>query len=81
MTISDGLKEDLVKFGIKNSNILVARDGVDLAEFSASMNKEERKEKQRIFREEFFTEHDDRRRRKKIAVYIGSLYPWKGLIF
>ena len=78
VTISDGLKEDLVKFGIKNSNILVARDGVDLAEFSASMNKEERKEKQRIFREEFFTEHDDRRRRKKIAVYIGSLYPWKG---
>ncbi len=78
IAISDGLKEDLVKFGIKNFNILVARDGVDLAEFSVPMNKGERKEKQRIFREEFFTDHDDRRRRKKIAVYIGSLYPWKG---
>ena len=77
VAISDGLKEDLIKFGIKDSNVLVARDGVDLDEFSVPMN-EEYKEKQRIFREEFFTEHDDRRRRKKIAVYIGSLYPWKG---
>src|SRR3989344_8191341 len=33
VAISDGLKKDLVKFGIKDSNILVARDGVDLGDF------------------------------------------------
>lgn len=78
VAISDGLKEDLVKFGIKDSNILVARDGVDLKEFNMPTNTEERKEKQKKLREEFFTHHPDRYRRKKIAVYVGNLYPWKG---
>jgi len=78
VAISDGLKEDLVKFGIESSRILVARDGVDLSEFILPTNYEERKEKQKILREEFFTYHPDRNRRKKIAVYIGHLYSWKG---
>ena len=38
IAISNGLKEDLVKFGIKDSNILVAHDGVDLEEFDVGIN-------------------------------------------
>lgn len=68
VAISDGLKEDLVKFGIKDSNIRVARDGVDLEEFNVNISKEEA-------RKYFFPPNYEH---KKIAVYIGHLYPWKG---
>jgi len=78
VVISDGLKGDLIKFGIKDSNIQIARDGVDLSNFNVPINAEERKEEQKRLREEFFTYHFDFYRRKKIAVYIGSLYSWKG---
>lgn len=78
VAISEGLKEDLERFGIQGSNIFIARDGVDLDEFNMSMNTEERKEEQKRLREKFFTHHSDFYRRKKIAVYIGHLYTWKG---
>lgn len=78
IVISDGLKEDFLKFSIKNSNIFVARDGVDLREFSLPANGEDRKQMQKNLREQFFTYHPDRNRRKKIAVYVGHLYSWKG---
>ncbi|MBI2057599.1 MAG: glycosyltransferase [Candidatus Yanofskybacteria bacterium] len=71
VAISNGLKEDLVKFGIRGPNILVAPDGVDLAEFNCQENKIQ-------LREKFFSFHDDKFRRKKIAVYVGHLYTWKG---
>ena len=73
VAISDGLKEDLVKLGIKDSNIRVARDGVDLDEFNVTITKEEAKNK--IYSnmpQEFFG-------RKKIAVYVGHFYNWKGV--
>ena len=73
VTISDGLKEDLVKFGIKDSNIRVERDGVDLDEFKVVMSKEDARKK-------FFKNiHWESFSRKKIAVYIGHLYNWKGV--
>lgn len=72
VAISDGLKEDLVNFGIKDTNILVARDGVDLEEFNIQMTKEDAR---KILFEKI---HNESFGRKKIAVYIGSLYPWKG---
>ena len=72
VAISNGLKDDLVKFGIEESNILVAHDGVDLEEFSVETSKEEA-------RKRFYSNiHDESFGRKKIAVYIGSLYSWKG---
>lgn len=72
VAISDGLKEDLVKFGIKDSNILVARDGVDLEEFNVKISKEEARKK-------FFKNiHHESFAHKKLAVYIGSFYQWKG---
>lgn len=78
VAISKGLKEDLVGFGIKDANIIVARDGVDLSEFKVLTIEEERRAEQINAREKFFTYHPDFNRRKKIAVYIGHLYTWKG---
>lgn len=72
VAISDGLKEDLVKFGIKDKNIIVERDGVDLDEFNINVSKEDAR--QRLFK----NLHHDSFLRKKIAVYVGQLYPWKG---
>ena len=73
VAISGGLKEDLVKFGIRSSNILVARDGVDLKEFKVQMSKEDARNK-------FFKNiHQESFGRKKIAVYVGHLYSWKGV--
>ena len=73
IAISDGLKEDLVKFGIKDSSVLVARDGVDLEEFNVNLSKIDS-------RKMFFSNfHPEAYGRKKLAVYVGHLYWWKGV--
>ncbi|MBI2676569.1 MAG: glycosyltransferase [Candidatus Yanofskybacteria bacterium] len=69
IVISEGLKEDFKKH--YKGPILVAPDGVDLGEFNCQENKIQ-------LREKFFNFHYDCYRRKKIAVYTGHLYPWKG---
>ena len=71
VAISNGLKGDLVKFGIKESNVLVAHDGVNLKEFDFQITKDEAR--QRLFK----NLHHNSFLRKKIAVYVGQLYPWK----
>jgi len=45
ITISQGLKDEFVKFGFKPNNILVAHDGVDLEEFDMGLSKEEARKK------------------------------------
>ncbi len=73
VAISNGLKEDLVKSGVKDGNILMARDGVDLDNFNIAINQvEARKKLYSEFHWEAFA-------RKKIAVYVGHLYLWKGV--
>ncbi|MDP3792313.1 MAG: glycosyltransferase [bacterium] len=73
IVISQGLKDDFINFGIKASNLLVARDGVDLGEFNINVSKEDA-------RKRFFSNlHGEAFKRKKIAVYIGHLYSWKGV--
>jgi len=72
VAISNGLKEDLVKSGIESQHILVARDGVDIEEFDVQISKEEARKK-------FFKNiHHESFARKKLAVYIGNFYQWKG---
>ncbi len=66
VAISDGLKEDLVKNGVKESNIFVARDGVDLAEFAIDVSKKDARIKTGLPPD------------KKIAMYTGHLFEWKG---
>ncbi len=67
VTISDGLKRDLVKFGIKDSNILVAPDGVDLEKFNTEISQEEARLKIGL------------PLNKKIVVYNGHFFEWKGV--
>jgi glycosyltransferase involved in cell wall biosynthesis len=73
VAISDGLKEDLVKFGIESSQILVARDGVDLDDFNIKISQIDARKRL------FSNLHWEAFARKKIAVYVGNLYLWKGV--
>lgn len=73
IAISDGLKKDLAKFGIKGSDILVARDGVDLEEFNINISQIDARKKL------YSDLHNEAFGRKKIAVYVGQLYSWKGV--
>ena len=41
VTVSQGLKDDFVRFGFKSQGVLVAHDGVDLEEFNIDLNKDE----------------------------------------
>jgi len=67
IVITNKLKESLIKKGIANDKILVAPDGVDLGKFDIDISKEE-------VRKKFNLPAD-----KKIALYVGHLYQWKGV--
>ena len=64
--ISSGLKDDLIKFGINSSNVLVAPDGVDLEEFNIDLSREEARKLINLPTD------------KKIVMYAGHLFEWKG---
>jgi len=66
IVISRGLEEDLIKNGVSKKKILVAPDGVDLAKYDISVNQGEARQKLGLGP------------KKKIAVYTGHLYGWKG---
>lgn len=73
IAITQSIKNDLASAGYNPNKILVAHDGVDLEEFNVSISKEDA-------RKFFFSNlHHEAFGRKKIAVYIGSLYNWKGV--
>ncbi len=66
VVISNGLKSDFVSFGFSGDKILVAPDGVDLRKFDISISKEEAREKTNLPLD------------KKIVMYTGHLFEWKG---
>ena len=66
IVITNSLKESLVKNGINKNKILVASDGVDLDKFDINMPREEARKKLNLPLD------------KKIALYTGHLYKWKG---
>jgi len=65
--ITKGLKDEYIKVGFKSEDILVAPDGVDLDLFSNLPDKN-------ILREEL-----DIDKNKKVIMYVGSFYKWKGI--
>jgi len=67
IVITKGLKDDLIKKGINEEKIFVAADGVDLNIFKIGESKEE-------CRKKFNLPLD-----KKLIIYIGQLYKWKGV--
>lgn len=66
IVISEGLKNDLVKWGVAEEKILVARDGVNIEKFDIPVAKAEARAKLNLLPDKF------------IAIYTGHLYSWKG---
>jgi len=66
ITITQGLKDALIKKGISEDKILIAPDGVDLDKFDIKITKQEARKKLNLPQD------------KKIALYTGHLYEWKG---
>lgn len=66
VAITYKLKEDLVKIGFEPDNILVAPDGVDLGKFDLPISQKEAREKLDLPFD------------KKIIMYTGHLFEWKG---
>lgn len=67
IVISNGLKNKLIEFGVDKHNILVAPDGVSLESFTNVIDSKEN------LRQELSIEQN-----KKIIMYVGHLYGWKG---
>lgn len=70
VVISEGLKNELIKQGISENKIVVARDAVDTEQFMLPFDKKF----QKVAREAL----DKLPPSKKIVVYTGHLYEWKG---
>ena len=66
ITITKGLKDALIKKGIPEDRILIAPDGVNIENFDIDISKEEVRKKL------------DLPLNKKIVLYTGHLYKWKG---
>ncbi len=66
IVITKNLKDSLIKKGIDENKILVAPDGVDLEKFDIDIPKEEARKKLNLPQD------------KKIVLYTGHLYEWKG---
>src|SRR3989344_6613281 len=66
VAISQGLKDYFINLGIKDSNLLIARDGVDLNMFDIQLTKEEARKRHGLPLD------------KKIVIYSGHLFEWKG---
>ena len=67
ITITDALKDDLVREGLQPERILVARDGVHLHRFGALPEAQEARA------------HLGLPAHKPLVVYAGQLYRWKGV--
>ena len=66
LVISEGIREDLIKYGVNKDKILIAPDAVDLGQFSIEESKEQSRERLSLPKE------------KKSVLYAGHLYSWKG---
>ncbi len=70
IAITKGLKNDLINRGLKENKIIVAPDGVDLKKFNPPAGGQNSKSE---IRKEMDLPLD-----KKIIMYTGNLYGWKG---
>lgn len=66
VVISNGIKEDLIKYGVPEAKIAISPDAVDLDQFNVKESKKESRMRLNL------------PANKKIAVYTGHLYKWKG---
>ena len=66
LVITNGLKDELVKMGVGKDKILIVPDAVDLDKFNTNVTQTEARQKLSLSPD------------KKIILYIGHLYGWKG---
>lgn len=66
IVISEGIKEGLLAYGLPEKKIFVARDAVDLEKFDIGASKNECRAKLNLSQN------------RKMVLYIGHLYKWKG---
>lgn len=66
LVISEGIKKDLLNFGVPQDKIMIARDAVDLEKFKILETQLESRDRLHL---------DDH---EKIVLYTGHLYEWKG---
>ncbi len=66
ITISQGLKDEFKNLGFSDENILVAHDGVDVGGFDLKISQEEARRNMGLPSD------------KKIVLYTGHLFGWKG---
>src|SRR3989338_3124397 len=64
--ITQGLKDELISLGISAEKIFISPDGVDIKEFNLDLTKEQARKKLSLPLD------------KKLVVYAGHLYEWKG---
>lgn len=64
--ISHGLSDRLINFGVPESKIIVAADGVDLSKFTPELTRADARARVDLPKD------------KPIVLYAGHLYPWKG---
>jgi len=67
IVITEGLKKDLAKKGIRDDKIMIAGDALDLNDFNVKETKEECRKELGLPLE------------KKLILYTGHLYKWKGV--
>ena len=74
VVISKGIKQDLIKKGVESNKIFIASDGIDLDDFEIKENREECRKKLNLPLGPSRSGAG-----KKIVVYTGHLYKWKGV--
>jgi glycosyltransferase involved in cell wall biosynthesis len=87
VAITQGLKDDLIKLGVEENKIIVAPDGVDLKNYELRIMNyppERPPTQQDYSRTKSFSRVGELREKyslpidKKIVMYTGHLYDWKG---
>lgn len=66
VAISSGIKKELMRFGISEKKVLIAPDAVDISHFNIAVSKEDARRALNLPLD------------KKIILYTGHLYAWKG---
>ncbi|MDD2807014.1 MAG: glycosyltransferase [Patescibacteria group bacterium] len=67
VTITSGLKQDLITLGVSADNIYVAPDGVDLDQFAVKEDKNYCRKQLNLVKDQ------------KLIIYTGQLFEWKGV--
>jgi len=66
IVISEGIKIDLIKYGVDENKIILVRDAADIKKFQAQESQNESRARLNLPLD------------KKIVLYTGHLYKWKG---